>query len=96
MDYPPINIHAFSLTFWVFWSFWNDKRKIEKQQKMKLAIEILTCHADGCYSKVEKNKNSTCYTKNRDRILTRLHKLRSNLPQSLFQTKVKSEDYFSK
>ena len=29
------------------WSFWNEKRKIEKQQKMKLAIEILTCHVDG-------------------------------------------------
>ena len=46
MDYPPINIYAFSLTFWVFWSFWNDKRKIEKQQKIRLGIEILTCHVD--------------------------------------------------
>ena len=44
----------------------------------------------------KKNKISTCYTKNIDRILTRLDKLRSNLPQSLFETKVESEDYFSK
>ena len=35
------NNRAFSLTFWVFWAFWNDKRKIEKQQKMKFAIGML-------------------------------------------------------
>ena len=107
MDYPPINIHAFSLTFCVFWSFWNDKRKIEKQQKMKLAIEIPTCHVDGqgyvekhffgCVTrKLKQNKISTCYTKNIDRILTRLGKLRSNLRQSLFETTVESENYFLK
>ena len=47
MDYPPINIRAFLLTFWVFWAFWNDKRKVEKQQKMKFAIAMLTCHVYG-------------------------------------------------
>ena len=47
MDYAPINIRAFSLTFWVFWAFWNDKRKIEKQQKMKFAIGMLTSHVYG-------------------------------------------------
>ena len=36
VDYPPINIRAFLLTFWVFWAFWNDKRKIEKQQKNEI------------------------------------------------------------
>ena len=90
MDYPPINIRAFLLTFWVFWAFWNDKRKIEKQQKN----EICNRNADLpcwwpricwktlfrlCSSKVEtKNKISTCYTKNVDRILKYLDKLRSN------------------
>ena len=47
MDYPPINIRAFSLTFWVFWSIWNDKTKIENNKKMKFAIEMLTFHVDG-------------------------------------------------
>ena len=48
MEYPPINIRTFSLTFWVFWEFWNDKRKIEKQQKkMKFAIGMLIYHVVG-------------------------------------------------
>ena len=50
MDCPPINIRAFSLTFWVFWAFWNDKRKIEKQKKKKkrkFATGMLTCHVGG-------------------------------------------------
>ena len=74
---------------------------------MKLAIEIPTCHVDGqgyvekhffgCVTwKLKQNKISTCYTKNIDRILRRLDKLRSNLRQSLFETKVESEDYFLK
>ena len=42
-----------------------------------------------CYSKVEtKNKISTCYSKNIDRILTRLDKLRSNLPQSILKPRL--------
>ena len=73
----------------MFWAFWN-KRKIEKQQKN----EICNRNADLpcwwpricwktlfwlCSSKVEtKNKISTCYTKNIDRILKCLDKLRSN------------------
>ena len=61
MDYPPINIYAFSLTFWVFWSFWNDKRKIEKQQKIRLAIEIdvqgyVEKHFFGCVTRNLKQK----------------------------------------
>ena len=74
----------------MFWAFWNDKRKLEKQQKN----EICNRNADLpcwwpricqktlfrlCSSKVEtKNKISTCYTKNIDRILKCLDKLRSN------------------
>ena len=90
MDYPPINICAFSLTFWVFWAFWNDKREIEKQQKN----EICNTNADLpcwwarmcwqilfrlCSSKVEtKNQISTCYTKNIERMLKCLERLGSN------------------
>ena len=47
MDYAPTNICAFSLKFWVFRAFWNDKRKIEKQQKKKIVIGMLTCHVNG-------------------------------------------------
>ena len=91
----------------MFWAFWNDKRKIEKQQKN----EICNRNADLpcwwpricwktlfrlCSSKVEtKNKISTCYTKNIDRILKCLDKLRSNFYKlvnlrltTLFETQV--------
>ena len=90
MDYPPINIRDFSLTFWVFWAFWNDKRKIEKQQKNEICNKnddlpcwwLRICWKTFfrlCSSKVEtKNKISACYTKNIDRILKSSNKLRSN------------------
>ena len=47
MDYPPVNIRAFSLTFWVRWAFWNDKKNRKATKKMKFAIGMLTCHIDG-------------------------------------------------
>ena len=81
-------------TIWVFWSFWNDKRKNEIDNRntdlpcwrpricWKTLFQL-------CYSKVEtKNKISTCYSKNIDRILTRLDKLRSNLPQSILKPRL--------
>ena len=73
----------------MFWAFWDDKRKIEKNQNN----EICNRKADlPCWwpricwktffqlpsSKFGTKKNSTCYSKNIDRILKCLDRLRSN------------------
>ena len=63
---------------------------------MLMAKDMLKNTFSAVTRKLKQNKISTCYTKNIDRILTRLGKLRSNLRQSLFETKVESRDYFLK
>ena len=84
MDYAPINMRAFSLTFWVFWAFWNDKRKIEKQQKNQICNRNadLPCWWARMYWKILfrlcSSKFSTCCTKNIHRILKCFDRLRSN------------------
>ena len=75
----------------MFWAFWNDKRKTETHTKNDICNSNLDlrCWWPRIWSKIffgcvvsklkqKKKKNSTCYTKNMNRILKCSDRLRSD------------------